>query len=176
MIQNIWKIQICPSFSQHQHVEMSSSNIENVPRNVLTVTTGLVFVLAIADSVKIVKSIPVSAQRQFQVVSIHNLSYFLPKYTRFSSRRQHESGASDSICPFHKSQVVSIWVWNVIIWIVWYVCNYCVLTLLRPTFFGSLKPPPLKMGVMGGRFKNWVGTSYLTKIDARHEDLQLSDT
>ena len=28
---------------------------------------------------------------------------------------------------------------------------------------------------MGGRFKNLVGTSYLTKIDARHKDLQLSD-
>ena len=49
-----------------------------------------------------------------------------------------------------------------------------LLTLLRPAFFGSLKP--LKMGVMGGRFQKWVGTSYLTKIDARHEDLQLSDT
>ena len=34
----------------------------------------------------------------------------------------------------------------------------------------------VEMGVMGGRFKNWVGTSYLTKIDARHEDLQLSET
>ena len=41
---------------------------------------------------------------------------------------------------------------------------------------GQICPHPLKMGVMGGRFKNWVGTSYLTKIDARHEDLQLSDT
>ena len=41
---------------------------------------------------------------------------------------------------------------------------------------GQIFPHPLKMGVMGGRFKNWVGTSYLTKIDARHEDLQLSET
>ena len=32
------------------------------------------------------------------------------------------------------------------------------------------------MGVMGGRFQNLVGTSYLTNIDARQEDLQLSDT
>ena len=50
--------------------------------------------------------------------------------------------------------------------------NITSLTLLRPAFFGSLKP--LKMGVMGGRFQKWVGTSYLTKIDARHEDLLLS--
>ena len=41
---------------------------------------------------------------------------------------------------------------------------------------GQICPHPLKMGVMGGRFKNWVGTSYLTKIDARQKDLQLSDT
>ena len=34
----------------------------------------------------------------------------------------------------------------------------------------------LKMGVMSGRFKNWVGTSYHTEIDARHEDLQLTET
>ena len=29
---------------------------------------------------------------------------------------------------------------------------------------------------MGGRFQNWVGPSYLTEIDARDKDLQLSDT
>ena len=29
---------------------------------------------------------------------------------------------------------------------------------------------------MGGRFQNLVETSYLTKINARHKDLQLSDT
>ena len=32
------------------------------------------------------------------------------------------------------------------------------------------------MGVMGGEFQNWVGTSYLTEIDARQKDLQLSET
>ena len=32
------------------------------------------------------------------------------------------------------------------------------------------------MAFMGGRFQNWVGTLYLTKIDARHKVLQLSDT
>ena len=37
-------------------------------------------------------------------------------------------------------------------------------------------PHPLKMGIMGGEFQNWVGTSYLTDIDARQKDSQLSDT
>ena len=31
--------------------------------------------------------------------------------------------------------------------------------------FGEKIPPPIKMGVMSGRFKNLVGT----KIDARHQ-------
>ena len=37
-------------------------------------------------------------------------------------------------------------------------------------------PQPIKMVCMGGRFQNLVGTLYLTKIDARHKVLQLSDT
>ena len=32
------------------------------------------------------------------------------------------------------------------------------------------------MEVMGGRFQNWVGTSYLNEIDAWQKDLPLSDT
>ena len=57
------------------------------------------------------------------------------------------------------------------------------LTLFNPGFLvlnllggGQICPHPLTMGVMGGRFQNWVGTSYLTEIDARQKDLPLSDT
>ena len=41
---------------------------------------------------------------------------------------------------------------------------------------GQICPPPKKCPIMGGRFQNWVGTSYLTEIDARQKDLPLSDT
>ena len=41
---------------------------------------------------------------------------------------------------------------------------------------GQICPHPIYMGVVGGRFQNWVGTSYLTEIDARQKDLWLSDT
>ena len=64
--------------------------------------------------------------------------------------------------------------------------TYCWLrlTLFEPAFFGSSKtrggqicPHPLYMGIVGGRFQNWVVTSYLTEIDARwQKDLWLSDT
>ena len=57
------------------------------------------------------------------------------------------------------------------------------LTLLFPAYFwtrftqgGTNLPPPIKCPIMGGRFQNWVGISYLTEIDARQKDLQLSDT
>ena len=56
----------------------------------------------------------------------------------------------------------------------------CILTLLLivsdPGFLGPICTHPLKMGITGGRFKNWVETSYLVNIDARHKDLQLSDS
>ena len=62
-------------------------------------------------------------------------------------------------------------------------CNDAQLTLLFPAYFwtrftrgGANLPPPIKCPIMGGRFQNWVGTSYLTEIDARQKDLPLSDT
>ena len=57
----------------------------------------------------------------------------------------------------------------------------CVINPIRPGDFWYLKDPgrqicphPLYMGVVGGRFQNWVGTSYLTEIDARQKDLWLA--
>ena len=85
----------------------------------------------------------------------------------------------------NRNQYMMIFILKYALYALW-VCiiSYYFLTLFKPAFFGSLVtrgggqicPHPLKMGVMGGRFKKWVGTSYLTKIDVRHEDLQLSDT
>ena len=67
--------------------------------------------------------------------------------------------------------------------IFWEISTFTFLTLLFPAYFwtrftrgGANLPPPIKCPIMGGRFQNWVGTSYLTEIDARQKDLPLSDT
>ena len=66
-------------------------------------------------------------------------------------------------------------------WVTWVLHEY--VNPIRPGDFWYLKDPggeicphPIYMGVVGGRFQNWVGTSYLTEIDARQKDLWLSDT
>ena len=41
---------------------------------------------------------------------------------------------------------------------------FLVLLLLGGVIFD---PHPLKMGIMGGEFQNWVGTSYLTLLNVR---------
>ena len=65
---------------------------------------------------------------------------------------------------------------------VWYqyevLTQFLNLTLITPSFrgWGQICPPYVSKGFWGFWFQILVTTSYLTQIDTRQKDLQLSDT